>query len=593
MKKIISLALAAIILSSSVAIAAYPAPTTKTAMLTELGITDPAIQDSIDTTIGHNVKADIKIKKNGAATYVDGPVNILRNNGEGYPKFDFIAEFDMSSVRNLLEDYISKGKSWLSGDPTPTPVDVEAGLEAVAVSGEFTITISYPNQLVVPADFVTGTTLYGFSTETANVFEEVSRVETTAGNNTTLTIVVKVKDSITCGALRAANALPDFTLECEGAQTTADRQYKVNGTVTGYVEIGSTTDPISTINFNAVQRGTTSDATLNAVANVSKKTGEQTGSTIGAGITIMPGGVPVASSDTSVSVIFSINGDHSCVDAIENTTGPVNVNFDSIVVPEREYLTFEGWYADAQFTQKLSGVREFTADTVVYGKYVLTDAPDVFESDSHKVYINGYPDGTVQPYGNITREEVATALYRLLKEDVQASITTEENNFTDVEAGRWSNKYVSSMANAGYIKGYEDGSFRPANPITRAEFAALVLRFFSIADDTKIGNPFIDIYGHWAEESIVAANKMFVVNGYEDGSFRPDAYITRAEAMAIINRITVRRPTDASFTGEYKEWPDSQNTDWFYEDVIEATNGHGFERLDNIMTEAWVTETAE
>lgn len=585
MKKFISLALSTIMLSSSVAMAAYTAPTTKSGILTELGV--PAgMHATFNTDVNHDVDADIKIKKNGATSYVDGPINILRNNGEGYPKFDFIAEFDMSSVRNLLEQYISKGKSWFSGDPTPTQAEVEAGLADVVVSGQFAITIKYPKQLTIPADFVNGASLYGFSTETVEVFREVSRTETTSGNQKTLTITVEVKPGITCGDLRTATALSDFTLECVGTQTTADIQYKVMGEVAGQVKIGDVTDPISTINFNAVQDGTSSNATLNAIANVSKKTGEQGGSNIGGNITIMPGGT----TDASVSVVFSINGDNSQVDAIESPKSPVTVNFDSVVAPAKEHLTFEGWYADPQFAIKLSGVREFTRDTVVYGKYVVTQVPEVFEADIHNSYINGYPDGTVQPYGNITREEVATALYRLLKEDVQKSITTEANNFIDVAAGRWSNIYVSSMANAGYIRGYEDGSFRPANPITRAEFATLVVRFFNTVATENAGNPLTDIIGHWAEESIVTANKLFIVNGYEDSSFRPDAFITRAEAMAIINRITVRRPTEESFVGEYKEWPDSHQSEWFYEDVIEATNGHDFERLDEIMTEGWTVE---
>ena len=589
MKKFISLALSAIMLSSSVAMAAYTAPTTKSGILTELGV--PAgMHATFNTDVNHNVEADIKIKKNGAASYVDGPINILRNNGAGYPKFDFIAEFDMSSVRNLLEAYISKGKTLLAGDPTPTQAEVEAGLADVAVSGQFVVTIQYPKQLTIPAGFVNGASLYGFSDETHDVFEEVSRVETTAGNQKTLTITIDVQPGITCGDLRTSRALSDFTLECVGTQTTADIQYKVMGEVAGQVKIGDVTDPISTINFNAVQDGTSGNDTLYAIANVSKKSEEQGGSNVGGGVTIIPGGMVVPPSDGGTSVVFSINGDNSQVDAIENPTGSVAVNLDNIKAPEKENLTFVGWYADRQFNIKLSGEMSFAKDTVVYGKYVITDAPDVFEDDFHKVYIHGYPDGTVQPNGNITREEVATALYRLLKEDVQKSITTEENNFADVAADRWSNVYVSSMANAGYIKGYEDGSFRPSNAITRAEFATLVLRFFNIGEDEKIGVPFIDIYGHWAEESIIAANKLFIVNGYEDSSFRPDAFITRAEAMTIINRITVRRPTHESFVGHYKEWPDSQKTEWFYEDVIEATNGHDFVRVDEIMTEGWILE---
>lgn len=213
---------------------------------------------------------------------------------------------------------------------------------------------------------------------------------------------------------------------------------------------------------------------------------------------------------------------------------------------------------------------------------IRPEAPDtqnVFDTENHIAYIKGYPDGSVRPNGNITREEVTTALYRLLTDSKKASIKSDVNIYTDVDADRWSNESISSMSKGGYIGGYDNATFMPEKPITRAEFATIAVRFFNNAVTNGNINPaYTDVADHWAASSIYAATQKGIVNGYEDGSFRPDGYITRAEAMTAINRLTGRACDANSLIASAKTWFDAPETEWYYYDVMEATNGHAFER---------------
>lgn len=206
----------------------------------------------------------------------------------------------------------------------------------------------------------------------------------------------------------------------------------------------------------------------------------------------------------------------------------------------------------------------------------------------HYAYIRGYEDGTVRPNGNITRAEVATIFYRLLSTDAKAAFETTENNFSDVSADAWYNLSVSTLAKAGIINGYPDGTFNPNGNITRAELVSLISKFFTEIDvgDSK----FSDIDGHWAAKMINEAFVMGIINGYADGSFKPDQFVTRAEAMKIINGVLGRTtktciiPSDVF--SDIKLFPD--NTDpaaWYFYIVLEATNAH--EYVDNDGIEEW------
>lgn len=206
--------------------------------------------------------------------------------------------------------------------------------------------------------------------------------------------------------------------------------------------------------------------------------------------------------------------------------------------PVREGYHFTGWYADKNLTDKIDRI-QMTKNKTVYAGWEKNASelhiPDMLNGDDHFAYVAGYTDGTVRPNAKITRAEVAMIFYRLLDEDVRAANETDSNSFSDVTNGMWFNTAVSTIARLGIVKGRSAEIFDPNAPITRAEFATVCARFdhSSVESDKS----FFDIHGHWAETFIEHAAALGWVNGYMDGTFHPNATITRAEAMAMINRV--------------------------------------------------------
>ena len=209
------------------------------------------------------------------------------------------------------------------------------------------------------------------------------------------------------------------------------------------------------------------------------------------------------------------------------------------------------------------------------------DVPTGLNGDDHFAYIVGYPDGNVKPGSSITRAEVATIFFRLLTEDVRTANSTQSNSLSDVSRGQWFNHAISTLSSMGIVKGNPDGTFDPDAPITRAEFAAIAARF----DDknTNTTSNFSDIASHWAKDEIgVAANKGWI-NGYPDSTFRPDQYITRAEAMTLVNRVLNRLPEKSEdLLDDMIKWPDNADASvWYYLAVQEATNSHDYSDKSN------------
>ena len=232
------------------------------------------------------------------------------------------------------------------------------------------------------------------------------------------------------------------------------------------------------------------------------------------------------------------------------------------------------------------------------------DTPSL-NKDDHFLYIEGYPEDyrtgeeswdesvwPVKPQGNITRAEVATIFYRLLKDEVREEIETDVNSFPDVNADDWFNVTVSSLANMGAISGYEDGTFRPNEPITRAELAAMAVRFYDAFEAEYEEGTFLDVDGdEWYADAIAAAEELGILGGYPDGTVRPNNNITRAETCAIVNRVLERRPHDEHLgdVDEMRTWPDNLPGAWYYADMQEATNGHYYEwiDIDGVDFEEW------
>lgn len=257
-------------------------------------------------------------------------------------------------------------------------------------------------------------------------------------------------------------------------------------------------------------------------------------------------------------------------------------------IPKRVGYTFTGWYADKELTDKITSVK-MTSDKTVYAGWQATDVPNYLNNENHFAYIVGYEDGTVRPNANISRAEVAAIFFRLLKDDVRDDNLTANSVFTDVAFGKWYNKSISTMAKIGIVKGRTANAFAPNAPITRAEFAAICSRFDR--SNVEIKSDFNDISGHWAENEIRRAASLGWIQGYTDGSFKPDQNITRAEAASMINRMLHRLPeTVDDLLDGMIQWPDNQPSDWYYINMQEATNSHDFKQKGEI-NEYWTKLT--
>lgn len=222
-----------------------------------------------------------------------------------------------------------------------------------------------------------------------------------------------------------------------------------------------------------------------------------------------------------------------------------------------------------------------------YGSYtpyvpvVPPKTPDKLNADDHFAYVIGYPDGGVHPHATITRAETATIFFRLLTEKMRKDNLTKYHSFRDVPQGAWYNAAVATMAKLKIITGYPDGTFQPDAPVTRAEFAAIAARFDEKSARTTAS--FRDIYGHWAERYISRSAELGWIRGYTDNTFRPDQSITRAEAMALINRVLNRNPESKDdLLRSMNIFNDNLDTaKWYYLDVQEAANSHDFIRKAN------------
>ena len=221
------------------------------------------------------------------------------------------------------------------------------------------------------------------------------------------------------------------------------------------------------------------------------------------------------------------------------------------------------------------------------------NSPVGLNTEDHVAYIIGYEDGTVRPGANITRAEVATIFFRLLTDETRESYWSQSSGFTDVASGAWYNNAVSTLTRAGILDGYEDGSFRPNASITRAEFTKIAVSFFKHVGGAS-SNPFNDVPDSaWYAEFVKAAAELGLIDGYEDGTFRPNAPITRAEACTIVNRTLGRAPDKDNLLPEHEmlTWPDNSRDAWYYAQIQEATNSHDYQWLGAI--ELWTAKLAE
>ena len=251
---------------------------------------------------------------------------------------------------------------------------------------------------------------------------------------------------------------------------------------------------------------------------------------------------------------------------------------------EAEYgYYFDGWTgelaADEAISENITVVGRFEQEFDIIPAIIEILKPRDMLTKEHIAYLNGYSDGTVRPNGNITRAEVATIFFRLLTDEVRDANLTYGNTFTDVPNGAWYNAAVSTLSSMQIINGYTDGSFRPNQNITRAELASIIARFAELKNTS--GVYFTDIGGHWAADNICLAAANGWITGYADGSFKPNRPVTRAETVTMINRVLERSPlsTDDLLDGMVTYSDNLDTTAWYYLAIQEASNTHDYTRM--------------
>lgn len=547
-------------------------------ILTDYGQTIPADNedfqwDSASNTIKSSieVKADMKAKKNGSSTWYDKVSDLTHSSGTSRGQevlFDYKTTLDMTSVAEslnkfttLVDGVIKLESGYLGGTPDEEKYnELSQQLDNSYIeNASFEIVVQNPNSMTIPSSMVNGSGMYGFTAEKdGNVISPVDGKLTIPGNsdaNGSLVYVeesrkiesgnfiinIKTEGKTTRKALEEALKY-NLILTCNGIAATGPSSYnststyKLIGTVTGSTPIYAADDetaPIANISYTAVQD--TSDSNIYETATeISTSVSIKTGSAPGGG----GGG-----------------------------TGPVIVPPVSTPVPTES---------------------PDSTPTPTYAPDEMIPAPDMLESDDHLAYIIGYPEGDVRPENNISREEVVTIFYRLLTESTREKMFKASASLTDVSTDRWSASAIATLENGGLVTGYEDGSFKPGNAITRAEFVTIATKFY--ADVVAVGGRFEDVDNHWAEKYIDKAVFYRLIGGYDDGTFKPDQYITRAEVMKIINTVLNRSVTADNILDEavQNNWIDNPSDAWYYTVVLEATMSHDYTReTEGQVPEVW------
>ncbi|MDY3928518.1 MAG: S-layer homology domain-containing protein [Clostridia bacterium] len=520
-----------------------------------------------------DVGADIALGQNPVATYENGPLRISADSAAPI-KVDYQALIKMDDVKNKIEEYKSSASAFGISN---------ADIENVKVSGEFILTINYPTEnFNVPDSVKTATGMDGFGSVDAgkdfgNIFEEKSRDASQPGK---LVIKVGVKSGIGLAALE--KDLGDMTFTCTDVDITAFGTYTVTSELSGSTTLTIPEGDLTKITYNFKQipelKDPENNNAISATVQYSRKTSG--GGSLGGG-----------SQTSNKKTLTIIIGDNEQKIEIEYGSG-ATIEVSEIQKPTRPGYIFDGFYKEADLKTPLTDTITMNEDTTIYVKWIKAGTgEEILEMEKHYAYIIGYPteDGRelVKPKNNITREEVATIFYRLLKTDARNRLHTLTNDFSDVDADRWSNEAISTIANGGYVTGYDDGEFKPANPITRAEFVTITSRLFGGGSVKEALGDFNDVSGHWAENYIYYAVEKGWISGYGDGTFKPNQYITRAEVMKIVNSMLNRSVNSEGIIDTAKTWDDNSPNEWYYYDVIEATNAHIYEREDATSTEKW------
>ena len=600
---------------------------------------DPATKKATISEVVVPGNIDVKLAGAEDSTYADSKSVKFESNER---TFDFKATLDMKPVQEKFEASVDI----LSG------LGKYDDLKDREVKGEFTVTVIPGTYITIPQADIDGSGMYGFTTE-STIYEEIDRevvdgnlvIKVGLKSGTTVDMIKNdgLKDiayesenvAVTkAGTIKIYGTVKGYieTVDLQGdsdINVRADFVAKEDNKEKIFATIYSKTS--STGGLGGGSTTTKKNATVTFYDGAQEHLKETVDITNGAyTFDVSSVAVPEAEAnkvftgwyedkectvkasdkesitkntdfyagwlDTKYDITYKIDGVKAPVNT--GTTGSIIIDGDDVVVTEEgttvklsqikaEGVVIIGWYLDPEHTIKADDEVTITEDTTFYAVTKEIDVPVDLEKDDHFAYIIGYPEGDVRPENSITREEVATIFFRLLTEETRTANFTKTNAFADVEDSRWSNNAISTMAKLGIITGYEDGTFKPANAITRAEFATIAARF---EEEVAVGTEdFTDIAGHWAESYIKEAAALQWINGYEDGSFRPGNNITRAEVMTIVNRMLQRKVSSDYILETATFWTDNPKSAWYYEDVMEATNSHTYERLgEGQIEERWV-----
>ncbi len=540
--------------------------------------------------LSDNVKvpAAMSVSKDGTA---DWQQTLTIKEAEMTEKYDYITVLETEVIKRTICEWYEAAKYVIEnvvakGDESFKNMLLDRFNE-YNVTGEFTVRIYFPEQftgdeLTKHLDPNTTNTdnMFGFNDEAKELFVETKREVSTINKITTLVITLKIKDFYPTN--NDIDGIPQQQLY-DGVDTDEntvdtylnDLTYTVEDIVPGKFS--------GTLRTQGEMKGTTTmqiapyadhnpDAP-SGVATVKFFTDKVEASL--RKYTTGGGNVPVYD---DYKITFNIDGN---TDEVKPIYARGNITDKRLPAPKKPGYTFHGWYFDSALTEKVEGTFKVDKDMTLYGHWVS----DTLLTDDHFAYIIGYPDETVRPERNITREEATMIFYRLLRDEVRDAIFTTNSAFSDIAEERWSNSAISTMANGGYVAGRPNGTFDPEAPITRAEFATMAVRFASLMDTTGVS--FTDIEGHWAESYILKAAKAGWIKGYPDGSFKPDEKITRAEAMTLVNNVLMRHVNEEGLHADTRKWIDMKGDEWYYYIVLEATNSHDFTRQTDGFNETW------
>lgn len=437
--------------------------------------------------------------------------------------------------------------------------------DSLFASAELTVTVG-GNRYVIPSN-VTKTKLLGLES-----FHVVFDWNEGSGKTETVSVTEgeALGNAMIADPSRRGYTFTGWNTQQDGKGSSFDNRTVITGSMTVYAQwsensSGSGGDGSKTYYYFAIEKVDAQDGSVLSSAKF--------------GLFLDGKQIATAASNRSGIAMFRVNAsDYRKINAksdlyYQELTAPEGyvVNSDEVSIEKSNLTT--SW---SKAEKDAETVRNYRGST-----------PDLLNGDDHFAYVVGYQDGCVHPNALITRAETATIFFRLLKDDVRDDNLRTSNTFADVPNDYWANTAISTMTGLGILQGRDSATFDPNAPITRAEFAAICARFDT--GKSSGSQTFSDIRGHWAQDYIERAAELGWVKGFEDGSFRPNDCITRAQAMTMINRVLNRIPEDASdLLPDMNVWPDCNPGDWFYLAVQEATNSHNYKHKAGNY-ETWIS----